>query len=72
MTKENDKMNNFPGKSELTKREFFDLYEKLKKDKVDLIEMPTETFENMCILLEEEIKIKERYIKELKNKLSNL
>ena len=72
MTKENDKMNNFPGKSELTKRELFDLYEKLKKDKVDLIEMPTETFENMCILLEEEIKIKERYIKELKNKLSNL
>ncbi len=63
-------MNNNIEKYEIDKKEFLELYEKAKKDKVDLNSLPPETLKKMCILLEEEIKIKQKRIDTIKAKLN--
>lgn len=42
------------------KKEFLQLYEDSKNGKIDLLSLSPEILEKMCILLEEEIKIKEK------------
>lgn len=59
-------MNNNIRKSEINKKDFLELYDKSKKGNVDLYSLPTETVKMMCMLLEEEIKIKKRKIKMIK------
>ena len=53
-------------KSEINKKDFLELYDKSKKGNVDLYSLPTETVKMMCMLLEEEIKIKKRKIEMIK------
>ena len=60
------KLNNNIRKSEINKKDFLELYDKSKKGNVDLYSLPTETVKMMCMLLEEEIKIKKRKIKMIK------
>lgn len=55
---------------EMNKKEFLELYDNSKKGKVDLLSLPPETLKKMCLLLEEEIKMKESYIKKLKAQLN--
>lgn len=55
---------------EMSKKEFLKLYEKAKKDKIDLHTLPEETLKKMCTLLEEEIKMKQRDVEILKAKLN--
>ncbi len=59
-------MNNNIRKSEINKKDFLELYDKSKKGNVDLYSLPTETVKMMCMLLEEEIKIKKRKIEMIK------
>ena len=60
------KLNNNIRKSEINKKDFLELYDKSKKGNVDLYSLPTETVKMMCMLLEEEIKIKKRKIEMIK------
>ena len=53
----------------IDKKEFMDIYEKSKTGDIDLFTIPVDKLEKMCILLEEEIKIKERNLDEKRNKL---
>ena len=46
----------------LDKKEFFEIYEKLKKGDVDILSMDPDKSEKMCKLLEEEIKLKEKLL----------
>ncbi len=55
--------------SKIDKKEFLELYEKAKKGEVDVYQLPNDVLEKMYILLEEEIRIKERDIEILKEKL---
>lgn len=54
----------------INKKEFLELYENSKKGNVDLLTLPPEILKKMCILLEEEIKMKERDIEILKAQLN--
>ena len=58
-------------KSEINKKEFLKLYENSKKGNVDLLTLPPETLKKMCILLEEEIKMKKRGIEKIKAQLND-
>ena len=51
------------------KKQFLEVYEKLKKGEVDILSMEPDKSEKMCILLEEEIKLKEKL---LEKKLSQI
>lgn len=55
---------------EMNKKEFLKLYEKAKKNQIDLHTLPEETLKKMCTLLEEEIKMKQRDVEILKAKLN--
>ncbi len=57
-------------KCEINKKEFLELYDNSKKGNVDLLTLPPEILKNMCLLLEEEIKMKERDIELIKSKLN--
>ena len=57
-------------KCKINKKEFLELYENSKNGKVDLLTIPSETLKMMCTLLEEEIKIKEKYIKIIEAQLN--
>lgn len=48
--------------NKLSKEQFFDLYEKLKKGDVDIFTIDPDEVEKMCILLEEETKFKEKLL----------
>lgn len=65
-------MKNNIKKREIDKQEFLELYENSKKGNVDLLTLPPETLKEMCKLLEEELKIKEKYVESLKAKLDEL
>lgn len=54
----------------INKKEFLELYGNSKKGKVDLLTLPPEILKKMCILLEEEIKIKERQLEKLKAQIN--
>lgn len=56
--------------SNQTKKEFLELYENAREGKVDLLKLSPQTLSMMCSLAEEEIRIKERKIEDLKVKLS--
>ena len=55
----------------IKKKNFLELYEKAKNGKVDLYTLTPEILKKMCNLLEEEIKIKNRRIEQLRAKLNN-
>ena len=55
--------------TKLNKEQFLDLYERLKQGDVDIFTIDPDEVEKMCMLLEEEIKLKE---KQLDGKLSKI
>ena len=44
------------------KKEFLDMYDKLKKGELDILSIDPDISERMCTLLEEEIKLKENLL----------
>lgn len=63
-------MKNDKEKRKIDKKEFLELYENSKKGNVDLLKIPPEILKKMCILLEEEIRLKEKEIEIIKAKLN--
>lgn len=53
----------------LEKGQFFEVYEKLKKGEMDVFSIDPDELEKMCMLLEEEIQLKEKRVEEKKNKI---
>lgn len=59
-------------KFEDEKKEFFRLYNESKKDNFDVFSVDKEKLDKICDMMLEEIKIKQKYIEELKAKLNNV
>lgn len=67
---QNEIIENNKNNYEENKRAFMDLYEKAKNGDIDLFSIDPDKMEKMCKLLEEEIKIKERNLQEIRNALN--
>lgn len=55
--------------TELNKKEFLEIYEKIKNGEADILSIDPDVTEKMCILLEEEIKLKQKL---LDNKIAQI
>ncbi len=60
------------------KKQFLELYEKAKKDEIDLYSLDEETLRKLCLLIQEELKIvqksniiKKKKLKEIEEKIKN-
>ena len=57
---------------EMSKKEFFDLYEKAKDGEVDLYDIDNENLMKMCKIIEEEIRIVDREILDTRGKIKEI
>lgn len=54
------------------KKQFLDMYEKVKKGEVDILSIDPDETEKICMLLEEEIKLKEKLLDKKMSQISEI